>query len=85
MKYFFNNEKLDFLYIGAVEVLKELKIIKEGESDEFFYLLKESNDKNELNRKALLQYKQMYGIEPFDKTAFYRLLSYIIREDCVIA
>ena len=28
---------------------------------------------------------EKYGVEPFNKTAFYKLISYILKEECISA
>lgn len=78
------NEEQLFLYFTTIDVLKEMKIIKDSGSEEYYFQLKKTKDKNAFNRLAYNKYKEMFGIVP-DRTPYFRLISFILDEECIPA
>ena len=78
------NEKQLFLYFTTIDVLKEMKIIKESGSEDYYFQTQQIRDKNVFNRLAFRKYKEMFGIMP-DKTPYFRLITFILDEECIPA
>ena len=83
LKNLLNEEQL-FLYFTTIDVLKEMEIIKESGSEEYYFQTKTIKDKNTFNRLAYKKYKEMFGIMP-DKTPYFRLITFILDEECIPA
>ena len=78
-----NQEQL-FLYFTTVDVLKEMKIIKDSGSEDYYFQVNKISDKNTFNRLAYKKYREMFGIMP-DRTPYFRLISFILDEECIPA
>ena len=78
------NEEQLFLYFTTIDVLKEMKIIKESGSEDYYFQTQQIRDKNVFNRLAFRKYKEMFGIMP-DKTPYFRLITFILDEECIPA
>lgn len=78
------NEEQLFLYFTTIDVLKEMEIIKDSGSEEYYFQTKIIKDKNAFNRLAYKKYKEMFGIMP-DKTPYFRLITFILDEECIPA
>ena len=78
------NEEQLFLYFTTIDVLKEMEIIKDSGSEEYYFQTKKIKDKNAFNRLAYKKYQEMFGIMP-DKTPYFRLITFILNEECIPA
>ena len=78
------NEEQLFLYFTTIDVLKEMKIIKESGNEDYYFQTQQIKDKNDFNRLAFRKYKEMFGIMP-DRTPYFRLISFILDEECIPA